>query len=347
MLDRFDLLGVADSRPESLPLGQKQRLQLAVAILHNPEVLILDEPTSGVDPVARDAFWRYLVNLSRDEGVTIFLSTHFMNEAERCDRISLMHAGKVLAVGTAKDLSQRRGTDNLEEAFIGYLEDAARDSPTAGPDKVAERLAPTEPVVSSPPLLRRFELQRLWAYARRETMEILRDPIRLAFSLGGPIILMLTFGYGISFDIENLSFAVLDQDQTLESRELLEHFSGSRYFEEHPEIATETELDRRLQNGELRVAIEIPPNFGKDLVSNKQPEVSAWLDGAVPFRAETSRGYVLGLTQTYLADQAARGRPVAPPTSLPREYRARFRYNQAFRRLFDNPGVIMLLADSN
>ncbi len=111
MLERFDLLGVADSRPESLPLGQKQRLQLAVAIIHGPEVLILDEPTSGVDPVARDSFWRYLISLSRDDGVTIFLSTHFMNEAERCDRISLMNAGKVLAVGTAKELTQRRGMD--------------------------------------------------------------------------------------------------------------------------------------------------------------------------------------------------------------------------------------------
>jgi ribosome-dependent ATPase len=124
MLERFDLLGVADSRPESLPLGMKQRLQLAVAILHGPEVLILDEPTSGVDPVARDTFWRYLIDLSRDEGVTIFLSTHFMNEAERCDRISLMHAGKVLAVGTAKELAAKRGTDSLEAAFIAYLEDA-------------------------------------------------------------------------------------------------------------------------------------------------------------------------------------------------------------------------------
>ena len=109
MLERFDLLGVADSRPESLPLGQKQRLQLAVAVLHGPEVLILDEPTSGVDPVARDSFWRTLISLSRDDGVTIFLSTHFMNEAERCDRISLMNAGKVLAVGTAKELTERRG----------------------------------------------------------------------------------------------------------------------------------------------------------------------------------------------------------------------------------------------
>ena len=115
-------------------------------------MLILDEPTSGVDPVARDAFWRYLIDLSRDEGVTIFLSTHFMNEAERCDRISLMHAGKVLAVGTAKELSQRRGTDKLEEAFIAYLEDAARDSRGSKPDEAAEPLAPTEPMVHRRPL---------------------------------------------------------------------------------------------------------------------------------------------------------------------------------------------------
>jgi ribosome-dependent ATPase len=76
-----------------LPLGLRQRLSLAVAVLHRPEVLILDEPTSGVDPAARDDFWRLLIELSREQGVTIFLSTHFMNEAQRCDRISLMHAG--------------------------------------------------------------------------------------------------------------------------------------------------------------------------------------------------------------------------------------------------------------
>src|SRR5262245_49305524 len=92
LLQRYDLSGVADQRPESLPLGIKQRLQLAVAVLHRPSMLILDEPTSGVDPVARDSFWRTLIDLSRDDGVTIFLSTHFMNEADRCDRISLMHA---------------------------------------------------------------------------------------------------------------------------------------------------------------------------------------------------------------------------------------------------------------
>src|SRR5208282_6900320 len=125
MLQRFDLLTVADIRPEDLPLGIRQRLQLAVAILHGPQVLILDEPTSGVDPVERDAFWRYLIDLSRKDNVTIFLSTHFMDEAERCDRISLMNAGKVLAVGTPVDLVKERGSDSLEDTFIGYLADAA------------------------------------------------------------------------------------------------------------------------------------------------------------------------------------------------------------------------------
>ena len=96
-----------------------------MAVLHEPAILILDEPTSGVDPIARDAFWRTLIDLSRDDGVTIFLSTHFMNEAERCDRISLMHAGKVLAVGAPLELVKERGSDLLEDTFVGYLADAA------------------------------------------------------------------------------------------------------------------------------------------------------------------------------------------------------------------------------
>jgi ribosome-dependent ATPase len=344
MLERFDLLGAADSRPESLPLGQKQRLQLAVAIIHRPEVLILDEPTSGVDPVARDSFWRYLIGLSRDEGVTIFLSTHFMNEAERCDRISLMNAGKVLAVGTAKELTQRRGMKNLEDAFIAYLEDASGIERGASPPSTTEAPPePTQPEVSPASLAPRFDWRRLWAYARREAMEILRDPIRLAFSLVGPLILLVTVGYGISFDVEHLAFAAFDQDQTHESRELIESFSGSRYFSEHPEIASESDLERRLEDGELAVAIEIPPNFGKDLLTDKQPEVSVSLDGAMPFRAETASGYVTGVGLTYLADQAARGQ-ISGLQQPPVNVEERFRYNQAFKSVYSSiPGTIMLL----
>ncbi|PMS23616.1 ABC transporter ATP-binding protein/permease, partial [Trinickia dabaoshanensis] len=124
MSERFGLTGVLDALPERLPLGIRQRLSLAVAMVHRPEMLILDEPTSGVDPVARDDFWRLMIDLARRDRVTIFISTHFMNEAARCDRISLMHAGRVLASGPPAQLVKERGARTLEEAFVGYLIDA-------------------------------------------------------------------------------------------------------------------------------------------------------------------------------------------------------------------------------
>jgi ribosome-dependent ATPase len=335
MLARFDLAEVADARPDSLPLGLRQRLQLAVAVIHRPEVLILDEPTSGVDPVARDSFWRLLIALSRDDGVTIFISTHFMHEAERCDRISLMHAGKVLAVGAPQELVARRGEPDLEQTFIAYLEEATA-SERAGEETSFS--APRETV--APP--RRFDPARLWAYARRETMEILRDRLRLAFAVLGPLVLMLTFGYGISFDVENLTYAVFDQDNSLQSRELLESFSGSRYFRQAPDIASAAEVDRRLASGELKLAIEVPPNFGRDLLTGKTPEVAVWIDGAMPFRAETIRSYVTGLSQSYLAEQYRRHALVSPASPIAIE--TRFRYNQAFKSVYSIiPGVIMLI----
>ncbi|HYP64357.1 MAG TPA: ATP-binding cassette domain-containing protein, partial [Acidocella sp.] len=124
MAQRFDLEGVMDTLPDSLPLGVRQRLSLAVAMIHAPEILILDEPTSGVDPVARDGFWQILSDLSRQDHVTIFVSTHFMNEADLCDRISLMHAGKVLISAPPTDIVKHYGTATLEEAFIDCLREA-------------------------------------------------------------------------------------------------------------------------------------------------------------------------------------------------------------------------------
>lgn len=335
MMERFDLAGVADVRPESLPLGIRQRLQLAVAVIHKPEILILDEPTSGVDPVARDGFWRTLIELSRKDGVTIFLSTHFMNEAERCDRISLMHAGKVLAIGAPEELQRQRGMASLEEVFIAVLEQAGMGR-EEGAAEFKER-------PSAPAHVRRFDIGRLWAYARREALEIVRDPARLAFALGGPMLLLFTFGYGISFDVENLPYAAFDQDRSAQSRQLLESFEGSRYFETHAPIYSTEELDRRLRSGELKLAIEIPPDFGRDLTRERQPEVGVWLDGSMPFRAETTRGYVQGIAQSYLADEELRTTGTRTPLS-PVSIEPRFRYNQAFKSVNAMvPNVIMLM----
>ncbi len=335
MLERFDLADVVDVRPESLPLGIRQRLQLAVAVIHRPEILILDEPTSGVDPVARDGFWRTLIELSRQDGVTIFLSTHFMNEAERCDRISLMHAGEVLAIGTPEELKRERGMDTLEEVFIAVLEEAGMGREDGEAD-LRERPA-------APAHVRRFDAGRLWAYAWREALEILRDRARLAFALIGPILLMFAFGFGISFDVEDLPYAVFDQDQSAQSRQLLESFEGSRYFQTRPSIASPDELDQRLKDGELKLAIEVPTDFGRDLLRERQPEVGVFVDGAMPFRAETTRGYVQGIALGYLADAQLRatGRETEP---YPITIEPRYRYNQAFKSVNAMvPSVIVLM----
>jgi len=359
LLERYDLKAVADAKPESLPLGVKQRLQLAVAVLHRPPMLILDEPTSGVDPVARDQFWRTLIDLSRDDGVTIFLSTHFMNEAERCDRISLMHQGRVLAVGAPKELVKKRGSATLEDAFISHLEEAAgvgeKKKAQAGP-QATEHAAERPPVPQAPArdaerapsrASKRFDPGRLWAYARRETMELLRDPFRLAFAFIGPVILMLACGYGITFDVENLKYAAFDQDQTPESRRLLESFSGSHYFSEQPPISSPAELERRMRSGELAVAIEIPAGFGRDLANLRSPEVAFWIDGAMPFRGETIKGYVTGLVMRYAQDLAVERlgpNPVSNAYVGNVNIENRFRYNQAFKSVFSMvPTVIVIM----
>ncbi|ALK08903.1 ribosome-associated ATPase/putative transporter RbbA [Blastochloris viridis] len=343
-LTRFDLADVASELPAGLPLGIRQRLQLAAACLHRPEVLILDEPTSGVDPAARDLFWRLMIELARRDGVTIFVSTHFMNEAERCDRISLMHAGKVLAVGTPAELVASKGSPSLEEAFIAYLTLAAGESVEAAAAGAAADPPPADPEPA--PGARSqlaVSLGRIWAFARREGVELLRDRVRLAFGLIGPLILMLTFGYGISFDVEKLSFAVLDRDQSIESRTFLEAFAGSRYFSERPPLNYQDEIDARMRAGELRLAITIPPSFGHDLLSNQRPEVGFWLDGANAFRAETTRGYVNGVVQAYAEDLARRTYGAVPDLTAV-ELRPRFRYNQDFRSVFAiAPGIIMML----
>jgi ribosome-dependent ATPase len=343
LLQRYDLEAVANSKPESLPLGIKQRLQLAVAVLHAPAILILDEPTSGVDPIARDAFWRSMIDLSRDDGVTIFLSTHFMNEAERCDRISLMHAGKVLAVGAPMDLVKERGSDSLEDTFVGYLADAAGIDRTKKVEAPPPDASPAEAEPIRPP--RRFDIARLWAYARRETVELLRDPIRLAFALVGPIILMLAFGYGISFDIENLQMAAFDQDDTPQSRQLLDGFSGSRYFSVQPPITSAAQADRRLRSGNTQVVVEVPAGFGRDLLRGAKPEVDGTVDGAMTFRGETARNYVTGVVRTQ-GDELERQlrKAGSPNTWSDQDIQTRFRYNQAFLSVNAMvPSVFMLM----
>ncbi|WP_454789700.1 ribosome-associated ATPase/putative transporter RbbA [Klebsiella pneumoniae] len=338
MCERFMLTEVEDALPADLPLGIRQRLSLAVAVIHRPEMLILDEPTSGVDPVARDMFWQLMVDLARQDQVTIFISTHFMNEAERCDRISLMHAGKVLASDTPQALVEQRGSNSLEEAFIAWLKEAQPSSPV--PEEptstVASHSGHTAPRQA-------FSLRRLFSYSRREALELRRDPVRSTLALLGTVILMFIMGYGISMDVEDLRFAVLDRDQTLSSQGWSQNLAGSRYFIEQAPLRSYDELDRRMRDGELAVAIEIPPNFGRDIARGTPVQIGVWVDGAMPNRAETVRGYVQAMHLAWLQEMAGRQSSPQRDTSLI-SIETRYRYNPDVKSLpAIVPAVIPLL----
>ena len=480
-LQQFDLADVADTAPASLPLGIRQRLQLAAACLHHPEVLILDEPTSGVDPAARDMFWRHLLKLSREDKITIFVSTHFMNEAARCDRISFMHKGRVLAVGTPAELAARQNAPDLEEAFVQYLieaeggdggerssrQEAAHseseqrefrqntdgvreqgshtlpaETPTVGcvaqathaegesgngrsefsddlyeqsatssenecsefrqnADGVREQSSHTLPVnnkaeLSEPTVgcvaqathaegasddrhselsddlqgkdigssetqnsvcepsshtLRdnpntetfKYRFSMIWTFARREAKELLRDKIRLFFAVFGPLIIMVSVSWGISFDVRNLKFAVYDRDQTAASRELVEYFDGSRYFLQQPPIQSEAEIDTVLKSSGAILVIDIPSGFGRDLARGLKPEVGFYVDGSMPFNATNIRGYIGSLITAYTKDRIAEsGLPVS--LKAPAGIEPRFMYNQDFDSINAiAPGVMMLV----
>jgi ribosome-dependent ATPase len=331
MVERFALHEALDTLPDQLPLGIRQRLSLAVAMVHKPELLILDEPTSGVDPVARDNFWRLMIDLSRRDGVTIFISTHFMNEAERCDRISLMHAGRVLASDAPQAIVKNRAAANLEAAFIGYLVQAGADTGSAAPALPETAQAPAPDAAPSTAVQLRRSLQRFYSYLWLETLVLKRDPIRAALALVGSLVLMFAFGYGITLDVENVRYAVLDHDQSSLSLNYDLDLAGSRYFTERPPLSDYAQLDHRMRTGELSMAVELPPRFGRDVAAGRQVQVAAWVDGAMPSRAETVQGYVQQMHLLWLQQQMRKRSGNAIP--VPMTVEPRYRYNPNVKNL--------------
>jgi ABC-2 type transport system ATP-binding protein len=120
LAERLSLTEFIDRLSGSLPVGWRQRLALAASLLHQPRILFLDEPTGGVDPVFRRTFWGLLYQLA-EEGVTIFVTTHYMDEAEYCGRISIMHAGRIIELGRPFDLIKKHSARNLEDMFISLI----------------------------------------------------------------------------------------------------------------------------------------------------------------------------------------------------------------------------------
>ena len=172
-LAQFELGPIADTNSLDLPLGHKQRLAMACALMHEPEILFLDEPTSGVDPLARREFWSHINSLA-EQNVTVMVTTHFMEEAEYCDRLAIMADGEILALGTPEEIKQRQRTaehpePTMEDAFIGLIE--GKGKPNGGCEmnkgEFSEGAGEGATAIWSAAVLCRFRSRRSEKSARR------------------------------------------------------------------------------------------------------------------------------------------------------------------------------------
>ena len=207
---QFELGALARAPSVQLPGGYKQRLAMAAALLHEPEILFLDEPTSGADPRARRAFWRRITALA-EQGVTIIVTTHFMQEAEYCDHVAIMDAGEILAHGSPGGSARtgaNRGDPRAERWMMPSLPWSSALASVLAHRRVVRRLFHRRQRDGT---LERWpsKLRRIRALVSKETRQIVRDPSSIAIGVVLPLLLILLFGYGLSLDVKNVPIAVV------------------------------------------------------------------------------------------------------------------------------------------
>ena len=196
-----------------------------------------------------------------------------------------------------------------------------------------------------------MNLTRIWAVTYKEWREILRDRLFFAMALVLPVGIFMVLGYGISFDVEKITFAALDQDRTAMSRDFLHRFIDSRYFEYKGHVQSERELDPLLAHSDIRFAIIIPPRFQEQLLAGQATSVQSLIDGVFPYRAEVAKGYVSAIianfnTQSlvgHLVGKLGISREQAIIQVSPVRLESRYLYNQALRSQWSISSGLMML----
>ncbi len=342
-----------------LSLGWKQRLALGCAVLHEPPILFLDEPTSGVDPISRRSFWDLIYTLASD-GTTVFVTTHYMEEADYCHRLALMNRGRLIALDTPQGLRQaltrpllevqtsdsaralavlERVPDVVELALFGRTLHVTVEDTSAALDGIPAALAahqievrsmqPIAPSledvfialvqaaggapVDQPGLLdclccgsstrsrTMISARRLLAVARKETIQLRRDTRSLILAFALPLLLLVLFGYAISWDIRNIRTAVLDESSSGPSRSLLDALWASGYFELAGHLTRPAEIGPLFERAAAELVLVIPPDFAADVDAGRPAELQAIVDGSDANTATIVLAYLQAVVQTYSA----------------------------------------------
>jgi ABC-2 type transport system permease protein len=335
-LRQFDLTALGRVPSGKLPGGYKQRLAMAAALLHEPEILFLDEPTSGADPLARREFWRRITALS-EQGVTVIVTTHFMEEAEYCDRVAILDSGRVLAQGTPAEIRGRAPT--MEDAFIAIVEEGRNgvgnerkerpDNEAAAPLDSATRI----PRSAFP------RLRRVWSLVRKEARQVVRDPSSIAIGIVLPVILILLFGYGMSLDVTNVPVAVVLEDPSPDATELAAGFRLSPYFDARL-LTSMHQAQELMLAGKVDGIVRLRPDFGRNLALGTA-EVQLLVHGTDANRARIIQGYAEAAVGQWAARRSAEG-SMTPAGAV--TLRDRLWFNEANdSHYFLVPGLIVLI----
>ncbi len=343
--------------------GWKQRLALGACILPKPELLLLDEPTAGVDPKARREFWGEIHKLAA-EGMTVLVSTHYMDEAERCHEIAYIAYGELLAQGTIEEVIEQShlttytvsGPDlqSLAEKLLGIpgidmvapfgtsLHVAGRDAAAlGGGDRAVPRpggahLGSLEAVAgrrlhrSDEPLagqLQPMTLSRTFAMFLKEFVQLRRDRVTFATMIFIPVVQLLLFGFAINTNPRNLPTAVLMYEESDLGRSILAAISNTSYFKVTRLARSEAELDHLIRSGEVLFGVEIPAGFERDVRRGDRPALLVVADASDPIAAGTALGSLEGIVRTALLRD--RGLPETAELSAVFEIRQHRRYNPA------------------
>ncbi len=341
LLDGTGLLGFKDRPASKLSGGMKQKLGLCCALIHDPELLVLDEPTTGVDPLSRRQFWELIARIrARRRSMSVVVATAYMEEAERFDWLAALDGGQVLATGAPAELKSRTGSDSLEETFIQLLPEAScrGHRKLVIPKREARDL---EAAIEAEGLTKRFGDFTAVDHA---SFRIERGEIFGFLGSNGcgktTTMKMLTGLLPVSGGEARLFGHVLDA-RDLETRNRVGYMSQSFSLYRELTVRQNLELHARL----FHLPTDEIPGRVNDMVERfgRPAEIAVWIDGAMPFRGSTIKGYIEGLHYQYLRDLSLRESGVEP-NLIPAAVELRYRYNQDFRSLDAMvPAVIPML----
>jgi ABC-type multidrug transport system ATPase subunit/ABC-type multidrug transport system permease subunit len=339
-LAQFELEPLMRHPSGLLPGGYKQRLAMAAALLHEAEILFLDEPTSGADPLARREFWRRITSLA-EQGVTVIVTTHFMEEAEYCDRVVILDHGRVIAHGTPAEIRRYAPVEagheaRMEDAFIAIVEAGrGKDASPTEQLRVAARLPSTIGETSD----LTAKAWRVCTLIKKEVHQILRDPSSIAVGMVLPVVLILLFGYGLTLDVKNVPIAVVLEDSSPDAAELASTFQLSPYF--HVRLMSSmAQAQELILSSEVDGIIRIRPDFSRQMRSG-DAEVQVVTHGRDANRARIIQGYAQSAGDQWTARRAAEGQLV--PTG-PVIVQDRLWFNEANdSRFFLVPGLVVLV----